>query len=346
MPLITFPWLFYQELGKIARRGNHLATDETDEDIDVQHEEATSTKARRIRYKFDLGEVDAENVMATAEGTFHRGERLNIVEPEDQDILDQMGFERRSSGYADVLEVLESGLRRFQSEGSFLDTTSDPLKTTTPDVLSPSLGSNCNHQSPDSISTLALDSTLSELSPLVSDITDMPFTLMEKHDVAHTSVEVEAREGDVAEHRVELSNLAKIELSNQDKSEAVVTVPNNKDGHAARDIPTISSGPAQTTMNAKAAYLNSQSSPPDEVIIQANDTSEESEAMGFGPLIDLDEFLRNAGVGLMAPAPPRVLHRAGPTAGNADWQKEEKAVRLTTAALAAFDLAVEEGSKA
>jgi RNA-dependent RNA polymerase len=345
MPLITFPWLFYQELGKIARRAN-LATDETDEDTDVRHDEAASTKARRIRYKFDLGEVDAENVMGTAEGTFHRGERLNIFEPEDRDIIDQMGFERRGSGHAGELVELDSGLSRSQSEES-LDTTSDSLQTTTPDVLSPSLGSNCNQQSPGSISTLALDSTLSELNPSISDSADVQLALTEEHDVAHISVEIETTEDDVASHLAELSNLAKLELSNQGKSEAVVTVPNDKDGLAARDIPTISSGPAQTTMNAKVEYRDSQSSSPDEVIIQANDTPEESEALGFGSLIDLDVFLRNAGVGLMAPAPPRVLHRAEPTAGkNADRQKEEKAVRLTTAALAALDMAVEEEDKA
>jgi hypothetical protein len=183
---------------------------------------------------------------------------------------------------------------------------------------------------------------------LVSNIADLQLGLVEEHDVAHTSVEVEveAREDDVAEHRVELSNLATLELNNQGKSEAVVTVPSDKDGPAARDIPTRSSGPAQKTTNAESAWRNSQSSSPDEVIIQANDTAEESEALGFGPLIDLDVFLRNAGVGLMAPAPPRVLNRAGATAGNAEWQEEEKAVRLTTAALAALDMAVEEGDKA
>ena len=76
MPLMSFPWLFYGILGKIANGELRQRTGEMVDTTAVVQGEPKKTTPKRNR--IGLGIMDAEDTLLTAEGVIHRGEALEL----------------------------------------------------------------------------------------------------------------------------------------------------------------------------------------------------------------------------------------------------------------------------
>ena len=77
MPLMSFPWLFHDILGKIANGNNSLFSQNTDAAMLMQRE-VKHTPPKKFRA--DHGLLDEEDTLETAEGVTHRGEVLELFD--------------------------------------------------------------------------------------------------------------------------------------------------------------------------------------------------------------------------------------------------------------------------
>ena len=95
MPLMSFPWLFPNVLGKIAKRNTTAidgqlpvyeqapsATELTRKSLKAIRAMIDSTQSRRNRQALSL--LDAEDVLRTAEGVTHHGEVLELFDKSDK----------------------------------------------------------------------------------------------------------------------------------------------------------------------------------------------------------------------------------------------------------------------
>ncbi len=77
MPLMSFPWLFHDILGKIANGNNSLSHENTDAATSMQRAlKHTPPK----KFRADHGMLDEEDTLETAEGVTHRGEVLELFD--------------------------------------------------------------------------------------------------------------------------------------------------------------------------------------------------------------------------------------------------------------------------
>lgn len=77
MPLMSFPWLFHDILGKIANGNNSPACQNTDTAVLMQ-KDLRHTPPKKFRA--DHGLLDEEDTLETAEGVTHRGEVLELFD--------------------------------------------------------------------------------------------------------------------------------------------------------------------------------------------------------------------------------------------------------------------------
>ena len=83
MPLMSFPWLFHDILGKIAN-GNRSSTEDTTDAMMSPQRYTKHTPPKKS--KIDQGMLKEEDVLETAEGVTHRGEVLELFDrPSHQD---------------------------------------------------------------------------------------------------------------------------------------------------------------------------------------------------------------------------------------------------------------------
>ena len=108
MPLMSFPWLFPDILGKIAKRNTTAidgqlpvyeqapsATELTRESLEAARATIDSTRSRRNRQALSL--LDAEDDLQTAEGVTHRGEVLELFDKSDKLNDSRIGDDRKDS---------------------------------------------------------------------------------------------------------------------------------------------------------------------------------------------------------------------------------------------------------
>ena len=93
MPLISFPWLFHEILGKIANGKGFSGFDRTDGTMPLQRE-AKHTPPKKFR--IDHGMLDEEDTLETAEGVTHRGEVLELFDK----LIDYDGDEQDGDAHA------------------------------------------------------------------------------------------------------------------------------------------------------------------------------------------------------------------------------------------------------
>lgn len=86
MPLISFPWLFHETLGRIATGIEQRADLE---DLGLSFLPTTGEPKTRKIGSSHIGDLENDDAVETAEGIVHRGELLNIFGPDDNEEGDE-----------------------------------------------------------------------------------------------------------------------------------------------------------------------------------------------------------------------------------------------------------------
>lgn len=105
MPLMSFPWLFYGILGKIANGELRQRTGEMVDTTAVIQGEPKKTTPKRNR--IGLGILDSDDTLLTAEGVVHRGEALELFHHGEETTSAQHG-QSITSNMLDYLETATS----------------------------------------------------------------------------------------------------------------------------------------------------------------------------------------------------------------------------------------------
>ena len=118
MPLMSFPWLFQDVLGKIAKSNSpgSVYTLSTGEEIDLkasaQHNAVSTLQSKRVR--LDPGTLDSNDYLKTSEGKTHPGE-----------ILELFGDSTKLSECKDQAEEIPSSSISVRSSNSSMGTSAE-----------------------------------------------------------------------------------------------------------------------------------------------------------------------------------------------------------------------------